>query len=244
MSDFSQNALFNVFVALVFLSHCFQIVWNQPIITDSESIPFHSAEESDLSYKLNFFPKIDSDKGHISPSPVQLEDPSEKKLSKRSDDEVGSLCSIFRTFLADAKDNINCQTFSPKAKEQQYRIQRRVDVDPKKFPRSSMDFDDELTQEDAQLESENNGSIGLDEIEQISENHHHFSPGYDETKILKDKTAIIVPDRPCPHGQRRDPGGYCRTVLRFRPIAVYGQPIKYYYRKYVSVPTLHFILPH
>jgi len=88
-------------------------------------------------------------------------------------------------------------------------------------------------------------------------NHHHhhlIPPPPMFPKSSLDRTTIIVPDRPCPRGERRDHKGYCRRIVRVRPSYQYGPPPTYghgpsrpyrpyYYSRFVSVPTLQFFIP-
>lgn len=71
-------------------------------------------------------------------------------------------------------------------------------------------------------------------------------------KSSLDRTTIIVPERPCPRGERRDHKGFCRRIVRVRPNYQYGPPPpppygpprpRYYYTRFVSVPTLQFFIP-
>lgn len=76
-------------------------------------------------------------------------------------------------------------------------------------------------------------------------------PMYPKSSL--DRTTIIVPERPCPRGERRDHKGFCRRIVRVsRPNYQYGpppppygpsRPIRYYYSRFVSVPTLQFFIP-
>lgn len=72
----------------------------------------------------------------------------------------------------------------------------------------------------------------------------------DPTKISQDRAMIIVPNRTCPRDHRRDRHGYCRRAVKLRTNYHYygppmgrGRPIRYYYNKFVSVPTLSFYGP-
>ncbi|CAL8114170.1 unnamed protein product [Orchesella dallaii] len=85
--------------------------------------------------------------------------------------------------------------------------------------------------------------------------HHHLNPPPPMfPKSSLDRTTIIVPDRPCPRGERRDRRDHCRRVVRVRPSYQYGPPPTYghgpprsyrpyYYSRFVSVPTLQFFIP-
>lgn len=104
-------------------------------------------------------------------------------------------------------------------------------------------------------------------IEEIPIHHGHL-PGPDHDHLVPpppgpppmfpksslDRTTIIVPERPCPRGERRDHKGFCRRIVRVRPSYQYGpppppphyghsRPIRYYYSRFVSVPTLQFFIP-
>jgi hypothetical protein len=77
-------------------------------------------------------------------------------------------------------------------------------------------------------------------------------PHQDPTKISQDRTMIVVPERQCPQGQRRDPRGYCRRIVKIRTsYQQYGPPqgvvrpipIRYYYSRIVTIPALHFFFP-
>ncbi|OXA37647.1 hypothetical protein Fcan01_27576 [Folsomia candida] len=94
---------------------------------------------------------------------------------------------------------------------------------------------------------------------------HHGGPGddlIDETKISQDRTMILVPERSCPQGQRRDARGYCRRMVKIRTNYEYGPPllrssgsqqqqnslvrpipIRYYYSRIVSIPAFQFFYP-
>lgn len=91
--------------------------------------------------------------------------------------------------------------------------------------------------------------------EEDEDGHHLIHSGLppshhqDPTKISQDRTMIVVPERSCPPGQRRDPRGYCRRLVKIRTNYQYGHPpqgvvrpipIRYYYSRIVAIPTLHF----
>ncbi len=280
--------------------------WSQPLVSISEqsqiaSIPFHQesqGQRSELipsSYPASSSSVSSSSDQELPPALMHMNHPGmmshgmqimqnahhhrNMEMGPRSPQRLGSLCSLFRTFL-DAR-SVNCRVSLPNPN----RIHRRISEEEEQGGRPDLDTNalvqiqsesgsriegeggqgqmgsldrmdthlgngsDEEDEQDDDEELRHQYHMRLHQFRHRLHGHGHGPPPriHDETKILQDKTTIIVPERPCQIGQRRDPGGYCRTVLRIRPY--YGQqlsvrPIKYYYRRFVSVPTLHFILPH
>lgn len=85
----------------------------------------------------------------------------------------------------------------------------------------------------------------------------------DPTKVSQDRTMILVPERSCPPGSRRDARGYCRRLVKIRTNYQYGPPplparmgqngggagvvrpipIRYYYSRIVTIPAFQFFYP-
>jgi hypothetical protein len=71
---------------------------------------------------------------------------------------------------------------------------------------------------------------GHDEPNHRHPHEHHNNENDDDhdvpdpTKISQDRTMILVPERSCPSGQRRDARGYCRRLVKIRTNYEYGPP--------------------
>jgi len=97
------------------------------------------------------------------------------------------------------------------------------------------------------------------------------TPPMDPSKTSQSRSMILVPERGCPTGERRDVRGYCRKSLRIRTSYQYGPPplppsyhqqqqhsrsfkgnkgnvvrqipIRYYYSRVVSIPPFQLLIP-
>lgn len=244
MANFVERSrLFNAFIILVFLAHCVQLVWNQPLIARQSPIAPIPLNPDNLDYNsdslLGSSPSVSASSSSLTPKQNHEARNSNSNRgittgpenSRPLEATTNSLCSIFRTFL-DSR-SVQCRVLNKNSED-------NVDSNALIQIQSPTSNSLRLTEADSRIDHDILNS------QEEDENDEGIVKGVDDTKILQDKTTIIVPDRPCPTGQRRDPRGYCRTVLHIRTYngqQISVRPVRYYYRRYVAIPTLHFILP-
>ena len=278
-----NGLLFNSFVVTVVLAHLTQLVWNLPhpllpqrplpssAITKSMMIsPFDEPEDSSSSETGDDLPEQQARNGGRNKETREIHD---RQLDVGGG---GTHCSLLQTIL----DPRNCRIghhhpprhFAGLEDSPESFIDGRHEdslLESNNIVPPSPHGDHYYPYHHQQQQQYHHGPFlppspdGDDNIDSRLENHrgssHQQIPldengNEDETKIIRSKTMIIVPERSCPPGKRRDIRGYCRTVYRFpQQQQSYGNqpppprgnngPVRLYYRRYVAVPTLHFILP-
>ncbi|CAG7723330.1 unnamed protein product [Allacma fusca] len=240
MYDTRGSLIFSSFIYTIVLSNLSQIVWNlpHPLLTNESPVvpvlPFDHPEDSS-SENLS---------GAGSSDENIFYEPSSGR-NKETRDVHGRvhemrLCSIFHAFI-DSR-NINC----------------RHSISPRPFPPEESPerlflnyrntrYDDTLLESNNIVPQHDHHGHGppLDHFEDPADSridNLHLPPqipldengNEDETKIIRSKTMIIVPERSCPPGKRKDNRGYCRTVYRFQPYTnppPRPGPIRFYYRR-------------
>jgi hypothetical protein len=119
----------------------------------------------------------------------------------------------------------------------------------------------EETQINNSGEEDNNDHSLMEEHDNNNDEQQGSRGDFDPTKISMDRTMILVPERICPPGHRRDSRGYCRRVVKIRTNYQYGPPppyqknnnnnnnvvrsipIRYYYSRIVTIPAFQFFFP-